>query len=153
MPWLLDGNNLARGGAREAVRRAALSVARRERVRIVVFFDGAPPAGGTATERLGTVDVRYARHADTAIVAFLRGAGRGWRLATDDRGLARSAREAGAEVVSAAAFWAKAAEVGEDQRSGLTGSIAEEARYFAEPGRRLPRAPGRVPKPKGRRPR
>lgn len=59
MPWILDGNNLARGGNRERVRRAALALARTERIRLVLFFDGAPPAGSPDTERLGAVDVRY----------------------------------------------------------------------------------------------
>jgi hypothetical protein len=151
VPWLLDGNNLARGGAREAVRCAALNVARQERVRIVVFFDGAPPAGGSAKEVLGRVEIRYARHADSAIVAFLRGAGRGWRLATDDRALARSAREAGAEVVTAAAFWAKSEAAGPPEPSVTAGTADEEARYFAQPDHRLPRGPGRVPRRRARR--
>ena len=146
MPWLLDGNNLARGGSRERVRRAALAVARSERVRILVFFDGAPPAGGSGSEALGAVEVRYVVHADTAIVAFLRPRGRGWRVATDDRELARLAREAGAETVPASAFWRKAESAAAAMPEGGAADAAasDEAAFFRDPAHRLPAAPGRV---------
>ncbi len=150
MPWLLDGNNLAHGGSREKVRRAALALARRERVRILIYFDGSPPPGSGDSEKLGAVEVRYVGHADTAIVAFLRPNGRGWRLATDDRELARLARDAGAEAVSAAAFWRKAAAAPEPEGSGARGAIADEAAYFRDAGHRLPEAPTRVPRPRRR---
>ena len=146
MPWLLDGNNLAHGGSRENVRRAALAVARGERVRILVFFDGAPPPGAAVSESLGAVEVRYVGHADTAIVAFLRSHGRGWRVATDDRELARLAREARAEVVSAKVFWRKAAAAVAAVPAGAVASpgMADEIAYFRDPGHRLPEAPRRV---------
>ena len=102
MPWLLDGNNLARGRDRALVRQAALAVARQEKVRILIFFDGAPPQGVGETEKLGSVEVRYVVHADTAILAFLRTSRRGWRLATDDRALGVAARAAGPEAGSRA---------------------------------------------------
>ena len=142
MPWVIDGNNLARGGDRENVRRAALALARAERVSIVVFFDGAPPPGVGDRERLGTVEVRYAPHADAAIIAFLAGKGREWRLATDDRALATRARHAGAEVVGADAFWRRVASAG----------AGEHEREAGVPGRRvgnverLPDGPVRVPR-------
>ncbi|HPC82769.1 MAG TPA: NYN domain-containing protein [Thermoanaerobaculaceae bacterium] len=107
MPWIVDGNNVAPGQNRQLVRQAALALARVEKVRIVVVFDGAPPAGSPAVERLGPVEVRYAPHADTAILDLLRRGGRGWRLASDDRSLGVHARDMGASVVSAGAFWAK----------------------------------------------
>jgi YacP-like NYN domain len=150
VPWLLDGNNLAHGGSREKVRRAALAVARRERVRIVVFFDGSPPPGSGGSEVLGAVEVRYVGHADSAIVAFLRPHGRGWRVATDDRELSRLARDAGAETVSAAAFWRKAAAVPAPDETGGGGGVADEVAYFRDPGHRLPDTPKRVRRPRRR---
>jgi len=152
VPWLLDGNNLAHGGSREKVRRAALAVARRERVRILIFFDGAPPPGSGDSEMLGAVEVRYVGHADSAIVAFLRPRGRGWRVATDDRELARLARDAGAEAVSAAAFWRKAAAALAETPGGAGAGpgAADEIAYFRDPGHRLPDAPKRVPRPRRR---
>jgi hypothetical protein len=109
VPWILDGNNLARGGNRELVRRAALALARTERIRLLLFFDGAPPAGSPGTERLGPVEVRYVPNADRAILDVVALRGRGWRIATDDRALAVRVRATGAECVAAASFWEKAA--------------------------------------------
>lgn len=142
MPWLIDGNNLARGGDRESVRRAALALARAERVTIVVFFDGAPPPGGGDFERLGSVEVRYVPHADAAILTFLAGKGRGWRLATDDRALATRARHGGAETVAADAFWRKVA------AAGSTGRGDESVTGGPHGGavERLPDEPVRVPR-------
>jgi hypothetical protein len=152
VPWLLDGNNLAHGESRENVRRAALAVARRERVRILIFFDGAPPPGSGDSEMLGAVEVRYVGHADSAIVAFLRPHGRGWRVATDDRELARLARDAGAEAVAAAVFWRKAAAAlaAVPAGGGTEPGVADEIAYFRDPGHRLPDAPRRVPRPRRR---
>ncbi len=148
MPWLLDGNNLAGGRDREAVRRAALDLSRRERIRIQVFFDGAPPPGTGAVERLGPVEVRYVGHADAAIVAFLRGRGRGWRVASDDRELGRRVRAEGAEVVTAAAFWERIAALAGDADGR---SQAETARDPAQATERLPDGPVRVRVRPGRR--
>jgi hypothetical protein len=152
VPWLLDGNNLVRGRDRASVRRAALAVARGERVRILVFFDGAPPPGVGATERLGPVEVRYTSHADTAILAFLRGSGRGWRVATDDRALGLAVREAGAEVVPAAQFWRKAASAAQLAGPGAApgSGVDEEVAYFADETHRLPGAPSRVARRRAR---
>lgn len=152
MPWLLDGNNLVRGRDRASVRRAALTVARGERVRILVFFDGAPPPGVGATERLGPVEVRYASHADTAILAFLRGSGHGWRVATDDRALGFAAREAGAEVVPAAQFWQKAASAAQaaGPEAAPGSGVEEEMAYFADETHRLAGAPARVTRKRAR---
>jgi hypothetical protein len=143
MPWILDGNNLAGGRSRDAVRKAALDLARRERLRIVLFFDGAPPPGSAAVERLGSLEVRYVPHADSAIVGALGADGRGWRVATDDRGLASRARAAGAAAVPAEAFWKK-----------LEGAVptSGEQRGASPPGgypdgvQPLPEVPGRVPR-------
>ena len=152
MPWLLDGNNLARGARRASVRGAALAVARQEKVRILVFFDGAPPDGVAATEKLGSVEVRYVGHADTAILGFLGHASRGWRLATDDRALSVAARGLGAEVVPGSSFWRKAATAAQaaDQETNRKGGTGEDVAYFADPGHRLPRGPGRVVRKRAR---
>lgn len=114
MPWVVDGNNVAGGTAREATRRAVLALAHREKLKIVLFFDGAPPPGTPAVEHLGAVEVRYVPHADSAILALLQQGGRGWRLVSSDQALASKARSLGAEVVSARAFWRKL----ESQKSG-----------------------------------
>jgi len=146
MPWILDGNNLAGGRDREAVRRAALAVARSERVRIVVFFDGRPPAGASAHERLGAVEVRYVGNADGAIADFLGRNGRGWRVATDDRELQRRAAATGAEAVPAAAFWRKAdaAATAAGGGAGASVGVADELAYLRDERGRLPDAPARV---------
>jgi hypothetical protein len=142
MPWILDGNNLARGQGREQVRVAALALARHQRVRIVLFFDGAPPPGAPQVERLGSIEVRYVPHADTAILAVVAGGGRGWKLATDDRSLALRARDSGTEVVGARDFWAKV------DRAAAAAPAEEAApprdREGATAGERLPEAPSRV---------
>ena len=150
MPWVLDGNNLARGQGRERVRQAALALARREKVRIVAFFDGAPPAGSPPVEWLGAVEIRYAPHADSAILDLLRCGGRGWRRASDDRSLGVQARDLGATVVSADDFWVKV-------ERGLAAPPEPAQRAAGEPDsaaapERLPDAPGRVRRsPRGRR--
>jgi hypothetical protein len=139
VPWIVDGNNVARGGDRGRVRGAALAVARLERVRLVVVFDGAPPAGTEPVERLGAVEVRYVPHADTAILAALAGGGAGWVLATDDRALAAAARARGARVVAAAEFRTKAeraAAAGPPPGQG-GGPLNSELAWFRDPSNRL----------------
>ena len=155
MPWLLDGNNLARGKDRETVRRAALAVARHEKVRILVFFDGVPPVGSGDVERLGSVEVRYVGHADSAITGFLRQKGRGWRVATDDRELQRRVVATGAEAVSAGTFWQKAAAAPvqeSEERGGRRGGSAGDLDYLRDAHRRLPDAPRRIPRRRRRLP-
>lgn len=146
MPWLLDGNNLARGGSRERVRRAALELVRAQRVKVVVVFDGAPPPGSAQVERLGQVEVHYAPNADAALLELLAGGGPGWRVATDDRELARRARESGADVVAGEVFWARA-----EGRPRLTGAATQpapqwqrELEYFRDQRNRLDGGPQRV---------
>jgi hypothetical protein len=142
MPWVIDGNNLARGGDRESVRSAGLALARAERVSIVIFFDGAPPPGVGDRERLGSVEVRYAPHADAAIISFLAGKGRQWRLATDDRALATRARHGGVETVPAEAFWQRVAAAGDSEQDHEAGA----GRQRGGPVERLPDGPVRVPR-------
>ncbi len=100
------------------------------------------------------MEVRYAGHADAAIVAFLRGRGRGWRVATDDRELGRRARAEGAEVVGAAAFWervARAAEAEGADEARDAGAAEASFRGVADTTERLPDAPARVRARKPRR--
>jgi hypothetical protein len=139
MPWIVDGNNVARGGDRGRVRVAALAVARGERVRLLVVFDGAPPAGTEPVERLGAVEVRYVPHADAAILAALSARGAGWVLATDDRALAAAAKARGARVVSAGEFRAKAerAAASGPPREPGGGTLAAELAWFRDPANRL----------------
>ncbi len=153
MPWILDGNNLAGGGDRDLVRRQALAVARHERVRILVFFDGAAPAGSPATVRLGQVEVRYVPHADSAIVAHLSGGGGGWTVATDDRALGVRVRALGARVVGTAEFREKAgrAAAADGRQAPASADLDAEFAYFRDPKQRLPGPPARVRRRKPRR--
>ena len=129
------------------MRAAALALARHERVRIVVFFDGAPPPGSPQVERLGSIEVRYVPHADSAILAVVAGGGRGWKLATDDRSLALQARDSGTEVVGVGGFWAKVtraeaaapAEEAAPQRDGEGVTAGEPLPEAATRVRRTPR--------------
>jgi predicted nucleic acid-binding protein len=144
MPWLLDGNNVAGGNDREKVRRAALELAHREKLRLLVFFDGAPPPGVPEQEKLGAVEIRYVPNADSAILAFLAQRPAGVKLVTGDRALAAKAKGLGAEVVAPSSFWRKAqkaAPAGEAQgREGGASSTAD-FRSGAVP---LPEAPARI---------
>jgi hypothetical protein len=149
MPWVIDGNNVAAGRSRAVVRSAVLDLARRERLRILVIFDGAPPPGTGEVEHLGRVEIRYVPDADAAIIAFLRAAGVGWRLATDDRDLGRWASEVGADVAGGAEFWSKVEGKARPptrpeprQRIDVNG----ELRYFRDDSHRLEQGPRRVPR-------
>jgi len=147
VPWILDGNNLAGGGERSLVRQAALDLARHERIRIVAIFDGAPPPGGPAVEQLGGVEVRYTRDADRAILELVGRAGKNWRVATDDRELAWRLRGAGAEVVPAAAFWARISSLTPGIEDGPVVDPGIEASFFQDPAARLPHdAAARIPR-------
>lgn len=143
MPWVVDGNNVAGGTAREATRRAVLALAHREKLKVVLFFDGAPPPGTPAVEHLGAVEVRYVPHADSAILALLQQGGRGWRLVSSDQALASKARSLGAEVVSVREFWRKLAGWEATNKGEPRFSAGEEVDYRlgATP---LPQEPLRV---------
>ncbi len=153
MPWLVDGNNLAGGGGRAEVRSAVLALAHRERIRIVLFFDGAPPAGVPEVERLGSVQVRYVPNADDAIVAFLAGRGRGWTVATDDRGLTQRVRNTGATAVATGVFRSKLAGGGAAGGGAPQGpvDVGEELAYFRDATHRLGNDGGHVPRRRKRR--
>ncbi len=131
MPWVVDGNNLAGGSSREKARQAVLALAHREKVKVVLFFDGAPPPGSPPVERLGSVEVRYVPHADTAILALLRKDGRGWRLVSSDQALAAQARHVGAEVMPVRTFWRKLEALEASSRAACKPVPAAEDDYRA----------------------
>jgi len=112
---VVDGNNVMgsrpdgwwrdrAGAAKRLVAQLGEWAAAGERD-VLVIFDGAPPDGLAAPER---VEVRYARRrgrdaADDDIVAFVAadGAPERLRVVTSDAELARRVRELGAEVAGA----------------------------------------------------
>jgi predicted RNA-binding protein with PIN domain len=112
---VVDGNNVMgsrpdgwwrdrAGAARRLVEQLGDWAAAADRD-VLVVFDGAPPPGLEAPER---VDIRFARRrgrdaADDEIAAFVAGAAAPERLrvVTSDAGLARRVRAYGAEVVGA----------------------------------------------------
>jgi hypothetical protein len=107
MPILLDGNNLLHrlpkaNRTRADLRRLVLEATRNERASVIVVFDGPPPAAAAPEEFLGKVTVVYAapKSADDVIISRLPigPAARNWVVVTDDRGLARRARDRGAEL-------------------------------------------------------
>jgi hypothetical protein len=142
MPVLVDGSNLLHAlgpehSRRADVRRLVLERVRRERMRVVVVFDGPPPAGAPARESLGRVTIRYAApaSADDVIVSLLPSGAeaRGWTVVTDDRGLAGRVRQRGAAVRSLAE-WRRGLETPREppSREGLTPSeVAEWEAYFS----------------------
>jgi tetratricopeptide (TPR) repeat protein len=108
-PWLVDGDDLARGRGRDAVCDAALGLARRSGVRVEVYFHGAAPPGGSVVERHDRVEVLYARDPDRAILTSIGKAATGAVVATSSESLAVKARSLGASVVTPDHFWQKAA--------------------------------------------
>ena len=114
MPYLLDGNNLIgrerRGPGspedRDALVREVADRLRSTQARVVLFFDG---AGDPVS--LGSLSVRFAG-AGTADDAILREVARSARppeitVVTEDRNLARRARDAGARTSEPREFWSR----------------------------------------------
>lgn len=106
MPIAVDGDNLLgtwKGRRRRETDKRALAFeleryGRRERRRIVTFFDGARPPGSPFGR-----DVRFSgpgRSADDAILAWIREQSdpRGWTVVTSDRSLADQCRWLGART-------------------------------------------------------
>jgi hypothetical protein len=147
MPYFLDGNNLigkARGSSRpsEEDRQALISEVserlRRTRAGAVLFFDGP----GQKRTSLGSLSVREAG-ATGADDAILREIGRARApgeitVVTEDRDLARRARDAGAKTLSPEEFWSR---FGVEQRRGPGDDTAKVdvedwLRYFQDEGNR-----------------
>jgi tetratricopeptide (TPR) repeat protein len=108
LPWLVDGDDLARGRGRESLRDAALGLARRLGVRVEVYFQGTPPPGGPVVERHDRVEVLYALATDRWILDAIGKNPGGCVVATGNEGLAKKARALGANVVPPERFWQKA---------------------------------------------
>jgi hypothetical protein len=79
-----------------------LDATRHERTSVFVVFDGPPEPGAAPEEALGNVTVVYSapRNADDVIISRLPEGppARNWVVVTDDRVLARRARDRGAAV-------------------------------------------------------
>jgi predicted RNA-binding protein with PIN domain len=107
VPYLVDASNLGGVLAGAAGARDAEGVVRflaawsRRRGRVVAVFDGEDD--GRLARRYGPLEVAWSgagRSADATILARLRRGAGEWTVVTDDRELARRAREAGAKVVT-----------------------------------------------------
>ena len=143
MPYFLDGNNLigvARRTARPAPEdRAALisEIAdrlRRTKARAVLFFDGAVERGSS----LGNLTIRAFRgtSADDQIVDEIGRARAPSEITvvTGDRGLARRARDLGAQAIAPAEFWARVGQPRPSAEAKINGptDVEDWMRYFAD---------------------
>ncbi len=111
MPILIDGNNLMfslEDRSREAVRRLILDLTRRERISVILVFDGPPPDPSRPREALGSVEIRYSggSSADDTIIRILRNSAhpKDWTLVSDDGELRGRARRLGASILSCSAW-------------------------------------------------
>ncbi len=144
MPVIVDGNNLLHSlppdvRSRHDVRRLMLELARAEKVRATVVFDGPPPPGSPEQEHLGIVTIVYAgsRSADEIIVNRLpKGPNaKNWTVVTDDRALAAQVRHTGAQLKSLREWRTKLAQVQRPEKRDVSLSkseVAEWEEYFAE---------------------
>jgi YacP-like NYN domain len=142
VPYLLDGNNLvgrARGRSkpneddRSALVAELCDRLRRTRARVVLFFDGAAPAGAA---NLGTLSIRSSgrESADDVILREIARsrAPRELVLVTADRELSRRAREAGAQTLAPDEFWARFGNVAGAEPSEGRVDVAEWLRFFGD---------------------
>ncbi|HEX7708435.1 MAG TPA: NYN domain-containing protein [Thermoanaerobaculia bacterium] len=140
MPWLVDGSNVLGamrvdrhddGAKRELVRLLA-GFARAKRTRVTCVFDGPEPA--SFGKHLGSVTIVFSggRSADEIIVERAA-TGRGWSVATSDRGLAARVQRREVTVVQAPAMLREI----EASSSGEEGGAADWADYFADPENRM----------------
>jgi hypothetical protein len=147
VPILVDGNNLLhrlpqRHRSRQELRRLCLDLVRREGLRLLLVFDGVPPAGTPTRESLGQVTILYAapQSADDAIIATLPPGpqARTFVVVTDDRELSLRARRAGARVRPLREWWPKLLAPGPERgREGALSpdELAEWEEYFSGPRR------------------
>lgn len=140
MPWVIDGNNLlGRSGAprdaadaKRQLVRALARFARARRTKVVCAFDGsAPEHFGT---HLGGVTVVFGgeRSADD-VIAKKVAHGDGWKVVTDDRGLASRIGGRRVEVVSARAFVAELESLPQEETGSSEGDWMS---YFSDPKNR-----------------
>lgn len=144
MPYLVDGHNLIPllpGITLQDLEDEAALIgllerfARRERARIEVFFDQAPPSksGSRAFGRVKAHFIRQGTTADQAIVSRLGrlgGEARNWTVVTSDREILAEARSSHAKTLSSAAFAALLG--GVEQAPGPEGGKDEHPRVSGE---------------------
>lgn len=115
-----------------------LRVARGQKIKLEVIFDGPAPEGTPETERLGAVTIRYSGSitADDLIVSRLPTgrAARSWIVVTDDRGLRQRVRATGARVEPVSRWLARkeTAPSGTEKPESLSPQEIEEwERFFS----------------------
>lgn len=129
MPYLVDGHNvipripglsLAEVDDEAALIALLEDFCRRERTRVEVYFDNAPP-GEARRRTFGAVRahfIRRGRTADAAIrrrLAQLGGKARNWTVVSSDREVQAAARDQRARVLSAAGFAERLAAPGDPE--------------------------------------
>jgi hypothetical protein len=118
MPYLVDGHNLiphipgislADEEDEQALIHLLEGFANRQRTRIEVFFDQAPPSRA-GSKTFGTVKAHFVRQgstADQALVSRLQGIGKeakNWTVVTSDREILAEARSLASKTLSSPAF-------------------------------------------------
>lgn len=151
MSEIVDGNNLMGrlgGGTAEGLVKELADVARARRKKLVVVFDGPPPAGGAKVQPLGDLTIVYAapRTADEEIVRRIQESRdpRGLTVVTDDRALAGAVAAAGARTVGTDSYRKegtarlprKDARI-EAQKEAPPANPREWERWFSDPKNRL----------------
>jgi hypothetical protein len=142
MPVLVDGDNLLGswpGRDRSEASRTELvaevrGLARRERRRLVLVFDGEPPWPAAAGP-----DVRWSgrgRTADDLILEILRGEPdrRGWTVVTNDRSLGDQCRWLEARLERCERFRQRLAHPSGKEKPERVGDVEEWLRVFGEDG-------------------
>lgn len=142
MPYLIDGHNLipklglhldAPDDELDLVTRL-LEFCRARRIRVEVYFDGAPP-GAASTRKSGAVTAHFIRRessADAAIEARLTSLGasaRNWTVVSSDQRLQSAARAVHAHSQLSEAF---AREMAEARQAHLSTSKSEAGLSSAE---------------------
>lgn len=139
MIYLLDGSNILGGGShrdqsatRELV-KAAASLARRQRKKVILFFDGAPSEN--LASMIGTLAVRFSgpRSADDMIVEAASKTKDPVTVVTADGELGRRVARRNVSVVHPREFHLL---VGEQSDSGNEKAGDDWERYFSDPKNR-----------------
>jgi len=140
VPWIIDGSNvLGRHGAPRAAAdakrqlvRALARFARARRTNVTCTFDGDEPE--QFGKSLGSVRVVFSggRPADEIIVKMAAN-GSGWKVVTDDQGLAARIRGRKVDVVGVRQFSAELESLPPEETSA---SEADWMSYFSDPKNR-----------------